>query len=59
MQLSAYQAEKFPKHLVKKVAHRSLTGRGKYLSKAQVNWMLETSPEKPRERSKEWSLQEG
>ena len=52
--LDKYRNGKLPKDLVKKVCQDNLIGPGKFLSKAQLNWMLETTAEKPRERSREW-----
>ena len=54
MRLTKYRAGKLPKYLVKKVAHDNLVGPGKFLSKEQLNFMLETTPEKPREKVKQW-----
>ena len=51
LQLTAYKAERFPKSLVKKVCHKALIGPGKFLSVAQVNWMIETTPDNPRCRA--------
>ena len=58
MQISAYKEAKFPKTLVKKVVHKNLLGPGKFMSKAQLNWMLDSTEEQPRERSREWSLKD-
>ena len=54
MRLSQYKAGKMPKDLVKKVCHDNLIGPGKFLTKNQVNWMIETTEEKPREKVKKW-----
>ena len=52
--VTQYKAGKLPKDLVKKVCHDNLIGPGKFLTKNQVNWMIETTEEKPREKVKQW-----
>ena len=54
LRLTQYKAGKLPKVLVKKVCHDNLIGPGKFLTKNQVNWMIETTEEKPREKCKKY-----
>ena len=49
--LKKYEAGNFTKKLIKQVCQNALIGKGKFMSKAQLNWMLD---DRKRERSRQW-----